>query len=42
MKFDKADCLACESRADCTRAKAGARTVILRPQAQHRENIGFV
>jgi transposase len=35
VKFDKADCLACESRADCTRAKAGARTVTLRPQAQH-------
>ena len=35
VKFNKADCLACESRADCTRAKAGARTVTLRPQAQH-------
>lgn len=36
VKFNKADCLACASRADCTRAKAGARTVTLRPQAQHQ------
>ena len=41
VKFNKADCLACKSRADCTRAKAGARTVTLRPQAQH-EAIAFL
>ncbi len=36
VKFNKADCLSCPVRADCTRAKAGARTVTLRPQAQHQ------
>ena len=36
VKFNKADCLDCPVRADCTRAKAGARTVTLRPQAQHQ------
>ncbi len=36
VKFNKADCLACAVRSDCTRAKAGARTVTLRPMAQHQ------
>ncbi len=36
VKFNKADCLNCVVRADCTRAKAGARTVTLRPMAQHQ------
>ncbi len=36
VKFNKADCLSCAVRADCTRAKAGARTITLRPQAQHQ------
>ena len=36
VKFNKADCLDCPVRADCTRAKAGARTVTLRPMAQHQ------
>lgn len=36
VKYNKADCLACAVRSDCTRAKAGARTVTLRPQAQHQ------
>jgi transposase len=35
VKFNKADCLNCGGRTDCTRAKAGARTITLRPQAQH-------
>jgi transposase len=36
VKFNKADCLSCSVRADCTRAKAGARTVTLRPMNQHQ------
>jgi len=35
IQFDLADCVACPSRARCTQAKTGPRTMKLRPQAQH-------
>ncbi|HSH78252.1 MAG TPA: IS1182 family transposase [Herpetosiphonaceae bacterium] len=35
IEFDRHDCLACASRPHCTRAKAGAREMTLRPQAQY-------
>lgn len=35
IEFDRHDCLACASRADCTRAQTGGREMTLRPQAQH-------
>lgn len=33
--FDKRDCLACPSRALCTRSKDGPRTIALRPREDH-------
>ena len=35
VKFDKADCLSCLARDQCTRNKTGARTLTMRPKEQH-------
>jgi transposase len=35
VRFDRAACLACETRSQCTQAKTDPRILFLRPQAQH-------
>lgn len=35
VKFKPSSCQACPSRARCTQAKRGARSLVLQPQAQH-------